>query len=565
MTSPSTQPPVPGRRSRVRPDPGDPWNLRPVTPPDAPPSPPAGRPPPLLLIVDNAGDDVAAVRHLAALGHPLEGRVVVRPTPGAGDVGTLGLDLLVAIGKHPHAAKSERRAGFTWELGTAWLNGTGARDVVIDRAHLLSADQLTQLAATAAAIGANLWLLWSAPTNPFHDHAVARVRGMFGDRTQMLDLWEFQQRLPPPARPPLATGHTDPAAWPVLPAADFTTFLAACRRRLSRADFAPVQAVFYDTAEATDAWYAAVLDNPAGPHVRPTTGMTRAQVTGAVTGWLRDHTVGPAPTPRAALVRLRAVQAALLVRGILLRWQPDALGPDPAHRLPGDLTPDIAGRLHAIVRTDAAAATALSLHLNHTAYRLGELRIADVAPDGTQVRGPGAGRHPVRRVYRLPGAFDTPRSRAEDSAWCELAGPEPIEIPRHARTLLTVHLAYRRNEGAGDDDPLFTHPADQHRNPTPMLRDAIRRTCRALGLDPPWMHPASCINGLDIGHLPRAVGWLVERGLTVTTLDPDLAAALTPRHLDVTDNRPRWITPASTNTYLPDAPVSGPASIDDRP
>jgi hypothetical protein len=40
--------------------------------------------------------------------------------------------------------------------------------------------------------------------------------------------------------------------------------LAACRRRLSRNEFAPVQAVYYDTAEATDAWLrAADLDAPA--------------------------------------------------------------------------------------------------------------------------------------------------------------------------------------------------------------------------------------------------------------------------------------------------------------
>ncbi|MFC5753616.1 hypothetical protein [Actinomadura rugatobispora] len=557
--------PQPRPRSGVRPDPDDPWNLRPITPHTGPPSPPADRPPPHLMVVDNAGDDVAAARHLAALGHPPHGRVVVRPTPGAGDVATLGLDLLVAIGKHPRAAKNERRTGFSWELGTAWLEGTGARDVIIDRAHLLGADQLTRLAATAITIGANLWLLWSTPTNPFHDHAVARARGLFDDRTQMLDLWEFQRRLPPPARPPLAAGHTDQRTWPALPAADFTTFLAACRRRLPREQFATVQAVFYDTAEATDAWYEAVLDDPAGPHLHLTHGLTGAQVTGAVTGWLRDHTVGPAPTPHAALIRLRAVQAALLVRGILLRWQPDALGPDPARRLPGDLTPTIAARLHTIARTDAAAATALALHLNHTASRLGELTLADIAPDGAQVRGPGVGRPPARRVHRLPSIFDAARPRAEDTAWREVAGPEPILVPRHARTLLTAHLAYRRGQDATDDDPLFPHP--QHRNPVTMLRETIRRTCRTLGLDPPWMHPGSCVNGLDVGQIPRTVGWLVERGLTVTALDPDLAAALTLQHLDLTDNRPRWITRTPHARALPpDAPTPGPASdIDQSP
>jgi hypothetical protein len=65
-----------------------------------------------------------------------------------------------------------------------------------------------------------------------------------------------------------------------------------------------------------------------------------------LTGWLRDVAVGPAPSPPAALIRLRAVQASLFVQGIVLGWAPAALGPDPARRLLGDLTAARAGALH---------------------------------------------------------------------------------------------------------------------------------------------------------------------------------------------------------------------------
>ncbi|GAT69821.1 hypothetical protein PS9374_05501 [Planomonospora sphaerica] len=113
-----------------------------------------------------------------------------------------------------------------------------------------------------------------------------------------------------------------------------------------------MHAIYHDAAAATDDWLEAIT----------LTGQRTAPPIGAVTGWLRDHTVGCAPTPQTALIRLRAVQAALFVHGILLRRQADALGADPARRLLGDLTPNIAARLHRICRTDAAAATALALH-----------------------------------------------------------------------------------------------------------------------------------------------------------------------------------------------------------
>jgi len=48
-----------------------------------------------VYVVDNAGDDLAAVRHINACGGPAEHRAVLRPTPGAGDVLTTGWDLLV--------------------------------------------------------------------------------------------------------------------------------------------------------------------------------------------------------------------------------------------------------------------------------------------------------------------------------------------------------------------------------------------------------------------------------------------------------------------------------------
>jgi len=63
-------------------------------------------------------------------------------------------------------------------------------------------------------------------------------------------------------------------------------------------------------------------------------------------------------------------------------------GPLPATRLPGNLTSQVAGALQTAVRTDTAAATALSMHLNHGPAFFGPLQLSDVAPDGSAIRVP---------------------------------------------------------------------------------------------------------------------------------------------------------------------------------
>ena len=73
-----------------------------------------------MYVVDNAGDDLAAVRHINACGGLAEHRAVLRPTPGAGDVLTTGWDLLVAAGNHrtpPGASTSARCRGSTGRHG----------------------------------------------------------------------------------------------------------------------------------------------------------------------------------------------------------------------------------------------------------------------------------------------------------------------------------------------------------------------------------------------------------------------------------------------------------------
>jgi len=220
-----------------------------------------------VYVVDNAGDDLAAVRHLNACGGPAEHRAVLRPTPGAGDVQTTGWDLQVATGKPPHAARREPVSTLSWEYGQAWLAGSGVTDLIVDRAHLLTRGQAAAAAGAAAKAGTALWLLWGTGIDPYTPGYDGTPHLVAGTRTQVISLWELYQRLPAAAPPLTAVAEPgEPGDWPPLPAADFPTFLAACRRYLPRAEFAQVARLYYDTAEAADAW----LDTYGAPATRAT-------------------------------------------------------------------------------------------------------------------------------------------------------------------------------------------------------------------------------------------------------------------------------------------------------
>ncbi len=379
---------------------------------------------PRIFLVSNAGDDAGTTAYLAALGGPEHQRAVVRPTPGERDVAVLAADVLVALGKNPQILRTERLDGPVGDLARAWTIGLNIRDLVVDRVHLLTPEQIGFLIELAAG-RADVWLIYGGT-----------AAEDLADHLAFLDLPVEQLPWPQlptglrPARPP--AGRPDPP-WPVLPAADFITFLAACHCRLARRDFDRIAAVFYPAAQRADVWADA---HRAGGPTQLTAGLTR---------WLRDEQLAEVPSAAEALIRLRATQAALFVRGLLLRWNTAALGPDPARRLPGDLTAARAAALGAFTRTDHAAAAALSLHLNLGPNGFGCWRCGDVSPDGAIVEPPAEhGPHPGQRP-----------------ADAELPCTGLITVPAHARGLVAAHLAYRRGAGARDHDPFFIHPTDK--------------------------------------------------------------------------------------------------------
>ncbi|MEU7899868.1 hypothetical protein AB0B45_44375 [Nonomuraea sp. NPDC049152] len=382
---------------------------------------------------------------------------------------------------------------------------------------------------TSAQIGATLWLLCARDASHLADlqaslPALTRRAVQTRDVSYLSYCFDPAEDTPP--RHPVGQASARPLAgrsitatprtpgWPALPSADFTAFLAACRRHLPGHTFTPVAAEFYTIAARTDSWTLTHRDLAA---------VSDAVFTAHLAAWLRDHILGPADDAMHALIRLRAVQAALFLHGILLRWDPSALGPAPAQRLPGTLTAPIAHRLSVMCRTELAAATALSLHLNHGPTYFETLRCADINPDTVTITTPDhIDDHdmlPTNPKHRRP--WPVVRARFLADARRELSLGTTVHLPAAAGWLLAAHLAHRRLQGAGDNDPFFLYESEPHRSPAAALTQGIRRTCQTLQLaTPPWLHTGDCKFGADRGLVQRTQGWLTERCLTVYLLDP---------------------------------------------
>ncbi|WTX01096.1 hypothetical protein OG216_47650 (plasmid) [Streptomycetaceae bacterium NBC_01309] len=496
------------------PDPSDPPG------PDAEPGADVSR----AVVVVNPNDDVAAVRRLRALAGP--GRLVVHPSPGGRSI-DLANDILTAAGKSPALLIQDNiGTAESWAAVTAWLHADGVRDVLVDRAHRLSTYCLRHLCDAVQPTGATLWLIWPQGPRIAKPSPLADILFSCGFASTFLAFEDFLTALPLP-RPatetepgPRAHAPRPAAHGPPLPLADFPLFLAVCRRHLAADTFAALRTLYDREYEATQRWLFGALAR----------ARSDADLVPVLTTHLRDHRLGPAPTPGEALIRLRAIQAALWQDGLGLRWQPDNLGPDPAARLRNALSPRVADKIRTAAPTWTAAAVALSLYLGCSPDGFGLITCGQIADDGASFHVPlpapdaahlptpwgDPDRNPIR-----PLPSETPYVPRE--ALRHLATDRPVHLPAHAQPLLAAHLAYRRSQGAGPDDPYFLHPrAPGRKNPARCLRDAILRTCQRIHLAPTWLHHPNCRRGEDIGASAPTPGWLAQRALDFAPLDaPD--------------------------------------------
>lgn len=460
----------------------------------------------MTLLVNNAADQQITVNRLNAA--VIEGdprRILLRPTPGTITRSTLSWDLLAAMGKSTAILNAHRPGPAGWDLAAAWMTGYGVTDVIVDRAHLLNPELVQDLVAIGHQAVARVWLIYSSPT------ALAERMRSYTEGsgfTRVLEPNQMSFDFPADVwwPHPDEVGRKNMAMWEVpkirrqwthLPDADFPTFLAAARRGMPADQFELAERYYWHAFERTEAW----LDNHL-PDGRPGFGAELA-------AWLRDVQLGPVPYGQVAQIVLRGTQAALFNAGVFLRWDRDRLGPNPGNALCGNLAGG--STLTELVGTEAAAAAALSLHLNLGPFYFDAWRLADVEPDGSILHPPPVS--PPAPVRYLE--FSDLRTPVRpNSNVTEIPCHLPVLVPRTIRPLIAAHAAWRRYSGAGDQSQLFTHP--QGKRVYARLRNTINTALAQLNYrEPPWLHSDPCRHGADDGLVPRTQGWLIERGLSV--------------------------------------------------
>jgi len=481
---------------------------------DDEPDAPIIRPRPKMEIfgVTNFDDDVAVSRRLHALTGP--GRLIVRPTPGTGPVASMVWDVLAALGKNPVTVRRERLSvDGAWRAAAAWLVADHVTDIVVDRAHRITVSAIDSLTTLADEAGAHLWLIWGATLHV--DYIVDRLQRKGRRSVTLVPPDEFFDALPLPIRAPctvpLRTDEDHPwtdQPWPQLPAADFPVFRAVCRRLIAGDTFHALDRVYRDEFHRARQWIRRrELDGPGADAV----------LTKQLNAYLRDHRIGPAGDPTLALIRLRAIQAGLMREHVLLSWHTDALGPDPAARLPSQLTERVSAALRTGVDTGPAAATVLSLHLNAPPEAFEHLTLRNVHEHGRYVNLPDTD----EQTSQLRAAW---AARPENFG-AEPVGPggERVPIPWHAQVILAAHLARRRGEDAPAHAPFLPDARGSDPSSPQLLRETIIRACRRIHLNPGWLHGGNaCRHGSDIGrHLAHPKGWMDTRRLKCRILRLD--------------------------------------------
>ncbi|QCW79036.1 hypothetical protein EQG64_21795 [Streptomyces sp. S6] len=481
-----------------------------------------------MRVVIDVCDDPNLSRRLAAL--EAADRIVVRPNP-VRSPNDLVWDVLAGAGKNPAAVRTCRLSiASAWKAATAWVTAANVTDILVERAHRLTHREALQLAELADTADADLWLIWSGAGDPTRlcnaieslgrseRKGAARGQIPFGAPHRPVKAMggeTFTRLLPLPApavRLPLIPDEHADADWPALPAVDSPLFLAACRRQLAGDTFDQLHTVYRTEAQATDAF----VRRHRNDLNEPRTGGTFKR---ALNAYLRDERLGPAASGRLALIRLRAIQASLFTRGILLRWQSAALGPAAAEKLTTWLTPGICRALRATVSTHAAAATVLSLHLAAAPDRFSHLLCRNIDEHGRYLYLPTFA--DATAYLRADWAHQLDR-RDEDEcpSYGHTTGKTPL--PPYAAELLAAHLAHRRQEGPGTRRRYFADPKDPTLDASDRaLTEMITRTCRRIGVDPFWLHRGFCeVAGIGGGPTPL-LDWMMARRMDVVVLSEE--------------------------------------------
>jgi hypothetical protein len=417
---------------------------------------PEGRSVQVVLDPDDRRDLIQAFSSLADL---TAGRAVCHAIPAGSSLYGLGLAVLLGLGKRFDAARVERVQPRCWRLAGIWLAAEEVRDLFVSRAHLLGARHWSALLDLAANRPMRLWLVvHRARLHPAKQQVLAGWQSAVLSAEEFLALWADTR---PVGR------AADPGDFPHVPADDFPSFRAACRRLLDPPSFARVDAVYEQAFTAARRWVRTTVvdweDRYGGIDVE------------TVGGFLRDMTVS-STSPSETLVRLRGAQAGFFLHGILLTVDLTSRAMIGETDLRPTLSPAVADHLRGFCTPSWTAAAALTLLAEPPYGALQGMRIGDVAADGT---------------------------------WATIAR-QRFPIPDYARSLVRAQLLDRRSQLAdANAPPLESQPLFPDRGP------ARARPNRALDALAIWRPPIPM--GEGGGGLGRA--WLARRGLRVSRID----------------------------------------------
>lgn len=362
-----------------------------------------------LWVVREHADDAAITRELGALHDARRGTVVCHSTPWPG-LQALPRDLLRALGKRFDVSGAAQDPQALWETAGDWLAGEQIQQVIVLRAHLLSADYTQQITALARRLvaGARLWLVASGPQEG---------RGIGALRAEQAVEQGTIDQLMTAAHPgdggeAVVACQRYPRArqrFPRVPRVEFVLFARACRELLRDDEYRLV-------AEALQHGHDTIA----------------CRLHTSRSGWtqeiqpLLEALLVTAGSPDEALTRLRGAQIALFARRLLATFDPDhipALHAQHHHSPPDEANIE---RLRIYSSTRLACAGALALATRQPARDLTEMSIS--------------------------GLHELSTERCVDS--------HQLTLPRAAHGIVRAHLCHRARQGATPRSPLFAARRD---------------------------------------------------------------------------------------------------------
>ncbi len=380
------------------------------------------------------------------------GRLGISARPRMRRVSWLATDIVAALGCRQDVAGAGRPGDTDTLTTAAWLQTHRIRHLYVQFAWDSSHPALAAAAGFAQLAGVTLWLVGDSPYTEQHAHVLAEFGVQEWAGQEFLDHWNhLLDTEDKPAREERATSDQDAGGgWPArLPDDDFTTFRAACRDRLTTAQFTLVNARFRAAHHDATVGLVPLLSKPTENQAEDEdeSDPPVARFEKSVAGWLAEHWETAACVAEFQVI-VRAAQVAAFGAGYLLQVNLDQLiGTATTTPRRAQRSPETWALLRAYPQPYRAATCAL------TAAGMGLASITDLSvQDYDAVRGVVVDKEGTRFVV------------------------EPA-----ARIFVEAQQTVRRLEGATEQDLLFVNPNDGRRFQPRALAATVRLARRELG------------------------------------------------------------------------------------